>query len=79
MWDFAYGFRTEHDLSQPLLAALWDGFVDIYNELLVMRGAISRASNASPSARSATLRCGSTSPASTASHSRGARGRSTTR
>jgi hypothetical protein len=43
MWDFAYGFRNEHDLSQPLLAALWDGFVDIYNELLVMRGAISRA------------------------------------
>jgi hypothetical protein len=43
MWDFAAGFRNEHDLSQPLLAALWDGFVDIYNEVLVMRGAISRA------------------------------------
>jgi hypothetical protein len=43
MWDFVEGWRSEHELSLPLLAALWDGFVEVYNELLVAHGAIPRA------------------------------------
>jgi hypothetical protein len=46
MWDFAYGWRNEHELALPLIAALWDGFVEVYNEILVARGAISRAQEA---------------------------------
>jgi hypothetical protein len=43
MWDFATGWQSEHELSLPLLAALWDSFVEVYNELLVAHGAIPRA------------------------------------
>jgi hypothetical protein len=43
MWDYVDGWASEHDLSQPLLAALWDSFIEVYNELLVSSGAIPRA------------------------------------
>lgn len=43
MWDFVRGWSSVHELSQPLLAALWDGFVEVYNEILVNRHAIPRA------------------------------------
>lgn len=43
LWDFAAGWYDEHDLSQPLLAAFFDAFVEIYKEVLVVHGAIPRA------------------------------------
>lgn len=43
MWDFARGWTDEHALSEPLTAALFDAFVEIYKEILVRHGAIPRA------------------------------------
>jgi hypothetical protein len=39
---FAAGWDDEHDLSEPLTGALFDTMVDIFQEKLVERGAISR-------------------------------------
>ena len=39
---FAAGWVDEHDLSQPLTGAVFDIFVDIFQENLVERGLISR-------------------------------------
>ena len=43
MWDFAAGWSNEHDLALPLIAALFDAFVEVYKEILVRHGAIPRA------------------------------------
>jgi hypothetical protein len=43
MWDFAAGWTSEHEIAQPLIAALFDAFVEIYKEVLVRHGAIPRA------------------------------------
>jgi hypothetical protein len=40
--EFAAGWVDEHDLSQPLTGALFDIFVDIFQENLVERGLIAR-------------------------------------
>jgi len=40
--EFAAGWRDEHALSQPLTGALFDIFVDIFQENLVERGLIHR-------------------------------------
>jgi hypothetical protein len=42
LWEFADGWDDEHDLSQPLTGALFDIFVDIFQEILVERGLIGR-------------------------------------
>jgi hypothetical protein len=41
--QFAGGWRSEHDLSQPLTGTLFDIFVDIFQENLVEQGLIDRA------------------------------------
>jgi len=41
LWDFANGWSDEHDLGQPLTAAMFDTGVDIFHELLKDRGVIS--------------------------------------
>lgn len=38
--EFALGWDDEHDLSQPLTGAIFDIFVDIFQDLLVERGLI---------------------------------------
>lgn len=43
MWDFQRGWTSEHDLAQPFTAAMFDAFVEIYNEMLVAAGAIPRS------------------------------------
>ena len=43
MWDFVRGWSSEHQIAQPLLAALFDAFVETYKEILVRHGAIPRA------------------------------------
>jgi hypothetical protein len=43
MWEFAAGWSNEHHLALPLIAALFDAFVEIYKEILVRVGAIPRA------------------------------------
>jgi hypothetical protein len=40
--QFAAGWEDEHDLSQPLTGALFDIFVDIFQENLIERGLIGR-------------------------------------
>ena len=41
LWDFVNGWSDEHDLGQPLTAALFDTMVDIFHELMKDRGLIS--------------------------------------
>jgi hypothetical protein len=41
--EFSAGWEDEHALSQPLTGAMFDVFVDIFQELLVERGLIPRA------------------------------------
>ena len=43
MRDFAAGWRSEHELSQPVMGALFDAFIDVYHEALVAEGVIPRA------------------------------------
>lgn len=43
MHDFAHGWGSEHELSKPLLGALFDTLIDIYHDLLVDHGFIPRA------------------------------------
>lgn len=43
MWDFQRGWTSEHELSQPFVAAMFDAIVEIYNEMLVATGAIPRS------------------------------------
>jgi hypothetical protein len=43
MWDFVRGWSSEHQIAQPLVAALFDAFVELYKEVLVRHGAIPRA------------------------------------
>ncbi len=40
MADFRHGWTSEHALSEPLMGAWFDAFVDIYHDLLVTAGAI---------------------------------------
>jgi hypothetical protein len=42
MADFAQGWTDEHALSQPLTGALFDIFIDIFQEELVGRGVVDR-------------------------------------
>lgn len=42
MSEFAFGWDDEHDLSQPLTGAIFDVLVDVFQEILVARGIISR-------------------------------------
>ncbi|WP_155147721.1 hypothetical protein [Roseibium sp. RKSG952] len=39
--EFAGGWSSEHDLSEPLTGAMFDIFVDIYHERLLLHGLIS--------------------------------------
>ncbi|WP_170464740.1 hypothetical protein [Ruegeria arenilitoris] len=39
--EFAAGWSSEHDLSEPLTGAMFDIFVDIYHERLLLHGLIS--------------------------------------
>lgn len=41
LWDFVDGWDDEHDLGQPLTAALFDTMVDLFHESLKARGLIS--------------------------------------
>ncbi|HVH03266.1 MAG TPA: hypothetical protein VM891_10035 [Amaricoccus sp.] len=43
MWDFAAGWSNEHNLALPLIAALFDAFVEVYKVILVRLGAFPRA------------------------------------
>lgn len=58
MWDFQRGWTSEHDLAQPFIAAMFDAFVEIYNEMLVAAGAIPGHWSGWPSGRNATRRSG---------------------
>lgn len=40
MWDFVNGWHSEHELALPLIAALYDAFVQIYKTILVRHRAI---------------------------------------
>jgi hypothetical protein len=40
MWDFVNGWNDEHELALPLIAALYDAFVQVYKTILTRRGAI---------------------------------------
>ena len=42
MSKFAFGWDDEHDLSEPLTGAIFDILVDVFQEVLVDRGVISR-------------------------------------
>jgi hypothetical protein len=42
MWDFVQGWSTEHETAEPIIGGLFDAFVEIYKELLVLRGVIPR-------------------------------------
>lgn len=42
MWDFEGGWDSEHDLALPLIAALFDAFIQIYKAILVRDGVIPR-------------------------------------
>jgi hypothetical protein len=41
LWDFVHGWSDEHDLGQPLTAAIFDTLVDLFHESLKARGIIS--------------------------------------
>ncbi len=41
LWDFVDGWHDEHDLGQPLTAAVFDTMVDLFHESLKARGLIS--------------------------------------
>ncbi|MCP5083262.1 MAG: hypothetical protein GY948_16355, partial [Alphaproteobacteria bacterium] len=41
LWDFVNGWRDEHDLGQPLTAAIFDTLVDVFHERLKSYGVIS--------------------------------------
>lgn len=43
MADFVRGWRSEHELAEPVIAGFFDAFVEVYNEMLVATGAIPRA------------------------------------
>ncbi|TPE49914.1 hypothetical protein [Amaricoccus solimangrovi] len=40
MWDFQAGWHDEHELALPIIAALYDAFVQIYKTILVRGGVI---------------------------------------
>ncbi len=40
LWDFVGGWNDEHDLGQPLTAAIFDTMIDVFHELLKARGLI---------------------------------------
>ncbi len=42
MAEFAFGWDDEHDLSEPLTGAIFDLLVDVFQEILVERGLITR-------------------------------------
>jgi hypothetical protein len=42
MSKFAFGWDDEHDLSEPLTGAIFDILVDVFQEILVDRGVVSR-------------------------------------
>lgn len=43
LWDFERGWTSEHDLSEPLTAALFDIWVDLFHEALLDRGLLAGA------------------------------------
>lgn len=55
MWDFARGWRSEHDLALPLIAGLFDAFMRVYHDLLISSGALPQGADSL--ARSARVDC----------------------
>ena len=58
MWDFVTGWHDEHELALPLIAALYDAFVQIYKTILVRHRVIppALASLAEQAERNSALR-----------------------
>ncbi len=40
MWDFRAGWRSEHELALPLIAALFEAFTRVYETILIRNGAV---------------------------------------